>query len=325
METLASVARSVGLLPRPARCEDAGIVPPPPAPPAPPAKPVDYMDLPTPVKYEELQRESMMSLKPECFEGCRFDFTKPMNQKFSLQHSLFMGAVEVPSSGPQVLKIPAATYEFGANLIDQNLLMMGRLVDGRLSGRVNYQVNDALMLKLQTQVVSEPGHSQAMLDVDYRGLDWQGQLKFGNNEFYGINYLQSVTPSLSLGGEAFWLGQQRKSGAGFAFRHATDTGVATGQIATTGLLALTYTHRVSDKVALATEFNWNWNNREATSCVGYDYMLRQCRLRGKIDSNGVVSALLEERLNVGFNLLMSAEIDHAKKDYRFGFGMTIGE
>lgn len=62
-----------------------------------------------------------MSLKPDLFEGCRFDFTRPLNQKFSLQHSLFMGSVEVPSQGAQTFKMPAASYEFGANLIDQKV------------------------------------------------------------------------------------------------------------------------------------------------------------------------------------------------------------
>lgn len=34
----------------------------------------------------------------------------------------------------------------------------------------------------------------------------------------------------------------------------------------------------------------------------------QCRLRGKIDSGGVVSALLEERFSMGLNFLLSAEV-----------------
>jgi len=286
---------------------------------------VDYMELPCPVKYEELQREAMMSLKPECFEGCRFDFTKPLNQKFSLQHSLFMGSVEVPAQGEQVLKIPAATYEFGANLFDNNTLMIGRVCEGRLSARVNLPVGDALLVKIRADIMENRAHSQGMLDVDYKGLDWQGQLKVGNQQFFGANYLQSVTPTLALGGEAFWLGAQRKSGAGFAFRNQGSKGVSTGQVATTGLLSLSYVHRVSDKVGLATDFLWNWNSKEVTATVGYDYMLRQCRLRGKIDSNGLISAYLEEQLNVGIRLLVSAEVDHAKKDYRFGFGMTVGE
>lgn len=57
----------------------------------------------------------------------------------------------------------------------------------------------------------------------------QGQFKIGNGAFYGLNYIQSVTPSLSMGGEAFWLGTQRKSGIGFAARHATDKHVGTVQ------------------------------------------------------------------------------------------------
>jgi mitochondrial import receptor subunit TOM40 len=58
------------------------------------------------------------------------------------------------------------------------------------------------------------------------------------------------------------------------------------------------------QVTLATEFLWNWNNREANAAVGYDYILRQCRLRGRI---------------------LSAEIDHFTKNSRFGFGMAVGE
>ena len=84
-----------------------------------------------------------------------------------------------------------------------------------------------------------------------QGADWNGQVKLGNNEFYGVNYLQSVTPHLALGGEAFWLGQQRKSGAGFAARHADAAHVATCQVATTGLVSLTYLQKVSEKVRSA--------------------------------------------------------------------------
>jgi len=307
----------------------AALLPPAAAaavPAAPTPTPVDYMDLPCPVKYEELQREALMSLKPELFEGLRFDFTRPLNQKFSLQHSLFMGSVEVPSQGSQTFKVPASSYEFGANLIDQKGMLIGRLLtDGRMNARVRYDFNDMYSFKMMTQLAHEKSFSQAMFDLDCKGLDWQGQIKLGNGAFYGVNYLQSVTPSLSMGGEAFWLGSQQKSGVGLAARHVSNSCVATAQVATTGLLSATYVQKVSDKVSLATEFLWNWNSREAQASVGYDYFLRQCRLRGRVDSAGVVAAYLEERVNVGVTFLLSAEIDHSKKDYKFGFGMTLGE
>jgi len=288
------------------------------------AEKTDYMELPRPVKYEELQREMLMSLKPDVFEGGRFDYNKQLNQKFFLSHSLFMGNIEVPAQGAQIIKIPTSTYEFGANVVDQNYMLVGRiLTDGRMSGRIKYDLNDMFSAKLQT--TKEQGFSQVMVDVDVTGVDYQGQVKVGNGEFYGCNYLQSVTPTLSLGGEGFWLGGQKKSGVGFAARYANDKTVATAQLATTGLCSLTYCTKVSEKAMLASDFMWNWNARQASASVGYDYILRQCRLRGRIDNHGVVTAFLEERLNVGLNLIISAEIDHVNKNSKFGFGMTIGE
>ena len=100
---------------------------------------------------------------------------------------------------------------------------------------------------------------------------------------------------------------------------------APGPGATTGLVSLTYTTKVSDKAMLASDFMWNWNAKQAQASVGYDYILRQSRLRGRIDNNGVVSAFLEERLNAGFTLSFSAEIDHQNKNHKFGFGLTVGE
>jgi mitochondrial import receptor subunit TOM40 len=281
-------------------------------------------DLPLPVKYEELQREIMMSLKADHFEGGRFDFNKQLNQKFFLSHSVLLGSIEVPAQGNQIIKIPNATYEFGANVVDAKYMLVGRLLtDGRMSGRIKYDVSDALSAKLQTS--KEPGFAQVMFDLDFKGSDTQAQMKLGNGQFYGVNYLQSVTGTLSLGGEGFWLGGQKKSGVGLAARYADNRSVGTAQLATTGLVSLTYTTKVSEKAMLASDFMWNWNARQTQASVGYDYILRQSRLRGRVDNSGTVSVFLEERLNAGFTLCYSAEIDHANKNHKFGFGMIVGE
>lgn len=304
----------------------AGILPPKPEGDENEEKKVDYLNLPCPLAYEEIQREALMSLKPELFEGLRFDFTKMLSSKFALSHSLLMGSMEVPSQSADVIKVPTAQYEFGANFLDPKLMLIGRLMtDGRLNARVKCDLTENLALKINAQLTSEPHYSQGMFNFDYKGTDYRAQFQIGNNAFYGANYIQSVTPNLSMGTEIFWLGQQRKSGIGFNSRYNTDKMVGTLQIASTGIVALSYVQKVSEKVSLATDFMYNHMSRDVTSSVGYDYMLRQCRLRGKIDSNGVVAAYLEERLNMGVNFLLSAEIDHSKKNYKFGFGMTVGE
>jgi len=289
-------------------------------------KKVDYLNLPCPVPFEEIQREALMSLKPELFEGLRFDFTKGLNQKFSLSHSVFMGSMEVPSQSTDTIKVPTSHYEFGANFLDPRLMLVGRvLTDGRLNARVKCDLTDNLTLKINAQLTNEPHFSQGMFNFDYKGKDYRSQFQIGNNAFYGANYIQSITPNLSMGSEIFWLGHQRKSGIGFAARYNNDKMVATGQVASTGIVALSYVQKVSEKVSLAADFMYNHMTRDVTSSFGYDYILRQCRLRGKIDSNGVVAAYLEERLNMGVNFVLSAELDHPKKNYKFGFGLTVGE
>jgi hypothetical protein len=40
------------------------------------------------------------------------------------------------------------------------------------------------------------------------------------------------------------------------------------------------------QVSLASDFMWNLNSREANASFGYDYLLRQCRLRGRVDTGG---------------------------------------
>lgn len=269
-----------------------------------------------------------VSLKPDLFEGFRFDLTKPLNHNFALSHSVFMGNADVPTQNPaQVVKAPTGSYEFGANLVTNGgALALGRVsADGRLTGRVKADLAPWAALKSQFQVAGERGMSQAMFDLDLRGGDWNGQLKYGTSAFYGANYFQSVTPTLALGAEVFHLAEQRRSGAGLAARHATADAVATLQAANTGLLSATYLRRVSDKVSLACDFMWNSNSREAAASFGYDYTLRQCRLRGRVDSDGRVAAFLEERLNPGVSFILSAEVDYPRADYRFGFGLTVGE
>lgn len=268
-----------------------------------------------------------MSLKPDLFEGLRFDLTKPLNHNFALSHSIFMGNIDVPTANAQVVKMPVGTYEFGANLVtNQGNLALGRITsDGRLTGRVKYDLSDRASLKTQFQIASERGMSQGMFDLDLKGTDWNGQIKLGTSQFFGANYFQSVTPYLALGGEVFYLAEQRRSGLGLAGRYQTDSYIGTVQAANTGLLSLTYLQRVSEKVSLVTDFMYNSNSKEATASFGYDYMLRQCRLRGRIDTEGKVAAFLEERVNAGVNFILSAEVDYPRKDYKFGFGMTVGE
>ncbi|KAK8648063.1 hypothetical protein V6N13_128825 [Hibiscus sabdariffa] len=173
------------------------------------------------------------------------------------------------------------------------LMLIGRVVtDGRVNARVKWDLTDNLTVKANAQLTNEPHMSHGMFNFDYKGKDFRSQFQMGNGALFGASYFQSVTPHLSLGGEVFWAGQHRKSGIGYAARYETDKMVATGQVASTGMVALSYVQKVSEKVSLASDFMFNYMSRDVSASVGYEYILRQ--------------------------------VDHCKKDYKFGFGLTVG-
>ncbi|CAL9766896.1 unnamed protein product [Musa acuminata subsp. burmannicoides] len=306
---------------------------------------VDWLNLPCPIPFEEIQREALSDvLETELFEGLRFDFTKGINQKFSLSHSVFMGSMEmeVPSQSSDTIKVPTAHYEFGANFLDPKLILVGRVMtDGRLNARVKCDLIDNLTLKINAQLTNEPHFSQGMFSFDYKGKDFRTQFQIGNNAFYGANCIQvelevtmgiyrsetskknlfvciikdllkHVSPYLSLGGEIFWLGHQRKSGIGFTARYNTDNMVATGQVASTGIVALGYVQKVSEKVRDLKIRKELLFMLYVCACCYKSYHLQvslASDFMGKLDSNDVIAAFLEERLNMGVNFILSAEVE----------------
>ncbi|XP_024006049.1 probable mitochondrial import receptor subunit TOM40-2 isoform X2 [Eutrema salsugineum] len=252
-----------------------------------------------------------------------------LNHKFFLSHTVMMGPTQVPTHSSDIIKIPTADYEFGANFIDPKLMLIGRvLTDGNLNARIKCNLTDNLTIFYNGQLTSKKDKSQGVVSCDYKGSDYRTKLQIGSGSLYAANYIQHVTPHLSLGGEVFWIGEHRQSCIGYAARYETDKMIASGQVSSSGVVIMNYVHKVvSEKISLVADFMYNLMSRDVTASVGYDYVFRQCRLRGKIDSNGVTSAYLEEVLPIpgdGLRFLVSAEVDHVKKDYKFGFGVTVG-
>jgi len=52
--------------------------------------------------------------------------------------------------------------------------------------------------------------------------------------------------------------------------------------------------------------------------------IRQSCIKGKLTTEGQVTGTVEEHINPLVSMVMSASLDHAKEEYRFGFGLTVG-
>lgn len=157
------------------------------------------MPLPNPGRFDDLKNAAASILTLDNFEGARFEFNKTLTQKFALLHNVSLAAGQ-----------PGA-YEFGAHVGDERTLLASRIdMAGRLTGRINTQVSDALGLRLQAQVAPEAGSNSFRADVDYKGGSFFGGAYFMGGGLVGASYLQSLSEGLAVGAEGFLHTANRK-------------------------------------------------------------------------------------------------------------------
>lgn len=111
-------------------------------------------------------------------------------------------------------------------------LLMGTMNDrGILTSRATWRATEALTAKYESRISpTDYASPMYMVDLEYTGADWNGQLKTGMNGFYGANYMQAIFPGLAAGGEIFYLAEQGRSGVGFAARVNDEKSVGTLQV-----------------------------------------------------------------------------------------------
>lgn len=236
--------------------------------------------LPSPGKYDEISREAYVALHPPVFDGLRCDLMKQVSPFFSITHGIHMGHKHIETEGGGYVKKPAGAYQFGCSLAipkpgagtfsePRLVLNAQRNSVGTVDGMVYWDVAEWCKLRYQANQFPpnksdplEPGYTH-MLDVDLLGSDWKANVKTGAQHFTGVNYIQSLTPTLSMGGEWFLVGEggeenlskwsPMRSGMGLGVRHDNGVHVSTLQIATTGMLQASYHHKWTDKCCLAAE------------------------------------------------------------------------
>jgi len=282
-----------------------------------------FRTLPNPGRYEEAKADAQRVMTPDIFDGARFEFNKSLTQKFALLHNIYMGGSQSPGS-----------YEFGANYGDDRLLLASRIdMQGRLNGRVNAQLTDSTLLRMQSSV--GPDQTSCKVDLDYKGGSntASGYFMGGGQQhgLVGVHAMQSLTENLAVGAEGFYHTTSPKlilGGAGVAKLSWGGKGenVATAKVATfgAGAVELAYSRKVSPKVGLATELTY-YHNQLCQFGLGYEFALQKATFKGLIQSDTTCSASLEERISPGVNLLLSAALNHKKKDYKFGVGLVIGQ
>jgi mitochondrial import receptor subunit TOM40 len=171
-------------------------------------------------------------------------------------------------------------------------------------------------------------------------LEYTGSDFFANIDTQGIsimeggltgivmaNYLQSVTPSLSLGLRAQWQRQALNYGPqlsmSYLARYAGNDWVATGELAAGGLVQATFWRQIAQKVSAGVNlelllpggqgsYGFGASQTQGHAIVGAKYTFASSLFRAQVDSAGKISCVLEKEVAPPVRMVFAAEVDQFK-------------
>jgi mitochondrial import receptor subunit TOM40 len=206
-----------------------------------------------------------------------------------------------------------------------------------LSARMNWRWNSALVTKTIAQMGGPMGIGAMVVENEYTGSDFSASLKASNPSILegGLTgtlngeYLQSITPRLSLGLSALWQREAMNQGPNmmltYAARYKGNDWIGSARfLSLAGLLQLSYWRRIADKVEAGVNLELSMFGRpggsmmggpgrpEAEATLGAKYEFRTSTFRAQVDSSGVLGCLLEKRVAPPVALTFVGKIDHVK-------------
>lgn len=282
---------------------------------------------------KEVQRD--VFLNNLSFSGLRADLTKAFSVAplFQVSHALSMGSQALPP------------YSYGVIYGSPKVFLQANLDnDFQFSGRFNYRWTSALVSKTSVQLTSQG--NMMSLENDYTGADFSASLKAINPSILdgGVtgmimgSYLQSITPRLSIGLDAFWSRPAMAYGpdlaVSYAARYKTPDWMACTQIVPEKGVEASYWRKLSEKVETGVNLNLAFAGlglngpmggmtKEGTFTIGAKYDFTTSSFRAQIDNQGKVGCLLEKVVAQPIRVTFSGEIDHKQNAAKLGLAVSI--
>lgn len=292
----------------------------------------DSFKLSNPGTIEDLNKKCR-DVFPVNFEGAKLMLNKGLSNHFQISHTINMSSA-TPSG-----------YRFGATYVGTKQtspteafpVLLGDIdPNGNLNANIVHQFGSRIRAKMATQV-QKSKFSAVQMSSDYRADTYTVSLTLGNPDIINnsgvavLHYLQSITPSLALGGELVY--QKAPTIPGGSLTVLSAAGIYTqGDSTVSGSLSMGGCHlcfhqKASDQVQVGVELEINTRIAECVTTIGYQVDLPKADLvfKGSVDSNWNVGAVLEKKLQpLPFSFALSGVINHNKAMFRLGCGLIIG-
>eukprot|EP00928_Gymnodinium_smaydae_P054710 TRINITY_DN38440_c0_g1_i1.p1 TRINITY_DN38440_c0_g1~~TRINITY_DN38440_c0_g1_i1.p1 ORF type:complete len:369 (-),score=71.30 TRINITY_DN38440_c0_g1_i1:118-1164(-) len=309
------------------RCEE---VPPPMADPPPMDGEPLGGGLPKPderVQFEMFNREWQNMSQQDNFDGFRLEAANQVTKQLQAAHTLFLGTQ---------MREQGYIYQFGPAFQsdDGRTVMVARCgLDGAVNGRVIQKVGSSWEVKASSNShLKDAQRNMHEGSIEYTGKDWtaQGKLAWQGAFLLGGAFSQRITPSLQLGGDLTVVTVNGVTIGQVGARWSPGRDVFTAMLTRTpdpksplGGSAhegrLSYIRRVTDRLALGTEYKYSHPDGDSGLSLAYEYSFRQARVQGNLDTDGKVSCCVSDFTGFGF----SGVIDYARGDYKFGVVMHV--
>ncbi|XP_023689078.2 mitochondrial import receptor subunit TOM40 homolog [Paramormyrops kingsleyae] len=285
--------------------------------------------LPNPGTFEECHRKCK-EIFPLQMDGVKLVVNKGLSNHFQVCHTIALST------------LGDSSYRFGATYVGTKQtgpaeffpVLVGDMDN---SGSLNAQVIHQLTSRIRSKMVFQTQQQKFMnwqCDAEYKGDDFTATVTLGNPDALagsGIlvtHYLQSITPSLALGGELVYHRRPGEEGAvlSLAGRYTGSNYIATLTVGGAGAHA-SYYHKANDQLQVGVEFEASTRMQDTSVSFGYQLDLPKANLlfKGSLDSNWVIGATLEKKLvPLPLSLALGAFLNHRKNKFQCGFGVTIG-
>ncbi|KAJ3608880.1 hypothetical protein NHX12_023409 [Muraenolepis orangiensis] len=285
--------------------------------------------LPNPGAFEECHRRCK-EVFPVQMEGVRLMVNKGLSNHFQVNHTLMLSTLDDSS------------YRFGVTYVGSQQtgpaesfpVVVGDMDNsGSLNAQIIHQVAGQIRSKLAFQTQQQK-FVNWQGDVEYRGENFTAAVTLGNPDVLvgsGIvvsHYLQSITPSLALGGELVLHRRPGEEGTvmSLAGRYTGNNYIATLTLGAAGAHA-SYYHKANDQLQVGVEFEASTRMQETSLSFGYQLDVPKANLlfKGSVDSNWVVGATLEKKLlPLPLSLALCSFLNHRKEKFQCGFSVIIG-
>lgn len=173
--------------------------------------------------------------------------------------------------------------------------------------------------------------------ADYRGDTYTTSVTVANPDIlngsgvFVLHYLQSLTPSLVLGGELAYQRGPTVPGGQIAMlsaigRYTMGDSTISGNFGSSSC-HLCFHQKASQQLEVGVELEINTRIQESVGTIAYQVDLPKADLifRGSVDTNWTVGAVLEKKLQpLPISFALSGMMNHGKQHFRLGCGLIIG-